>query len=182
MNEFLMHRETVCKLFGIVCILIAGAGCGAYYSRRLRRQLEQLRQLQQLVQLLHGEIKYQCSTLPEAFERCGRQIDSECGDWLQRIGQRLNAMEGTGFLEIWEQQLKELKERTELNAVHIEELRRLGSQLSYPDKDTQLGALELYQQRLRQQEETLTKELPGKRKLGTALGLLGSIFLALVLI
>ena len=76
MNEFLMHREIVCKVLGMVFVLVAGIGGGLRYGRQQRQRLEQLRQLQQLIQLLQGEIKYQCSTLPEAFEHCGRQIDS----------------------------------------------------------------------------------------------------------
>lgn len=182
MNEFLMHREIVCKVLGMVFILVAGVGRGLRYGRQQRQRLEQLRQLQQLIQLLQGEIKYQCSTLPEAFEHCGRQIDSVCGRWLLETGKRLNYMEGIGFGEIWEQQLNVLQERTALNAGHIEDLRRFGNQLSYPDKETQLGALEIYQQRLREQEGNLTRELPVKMKLGTTLGLLAGVFLVIVLI
>ena len=91
-------------------------------------------------------------------------------------------MEGVGFQELWEQQLGELQKATVLSSANIEDLKRLGNQLSYPDKDTQLGAMELYSQRLKEQEERLTSELPVKMKLGTMLGLLAGMFLVILLI
>lgn len=182
MNEFLMHREMVCKLLGACLVLMAGVGCGMAYSRNQRMRLEQLRQLQQLMLLLQGEIQYQCSILPEAFLTCGNQVSSICGRWLADTGKRLNNMEGIPFQTIWEQQLQALQKETALNAANIEDLRRLGNQLSYPDKETQLGAIQLYCQRIKQQEEHLTGELPGKMKLGTALGILSSVFLIILLI
>lgn len=177
-----MHREIVCKGLGICLILVAAVGYGWIYSRQLRLRLEQMRQMQQLILLLQGEVQYQCSTLPEAFEICGRQVDSICGHWLEGTGKRLNAMEGVGFQELWEQQLQRLQEITVLSTANIEDLRRFGNQLSYPDKDTQLGAMKLYSQRLKEQEEKLTGELPIKMKLGTTLGVLAGMFLVILLI
>ncbi len=182
MNEFLMHREMVFKLLGICMILLAAGGCGLTYSRRLRLRLEQVRELQQLMMLLHGEIQYQCTTLPEAFEACGGQVESVCGMWMTETGRRLNAMEGMGFREIWEEQLLDLQSRTVLNKACVDDLRRLGNQMSFPDRDTQLGALTLYSQRLREQEEQLSRELPAKMKLGAMLGVLAGMFLVILLI
>lgn len=182
MSGFLMHREIVCKGLGICLILAAAGGAGWSYCRQIRQKLEQVRQLQQLLLLLQGEVQYHCSTLPEAFERCGRQGSGICGRWLAETGRRLNAMEGVGFQELWEQQLRELQKVTVLPDANIEELKRLGNQLSYPDKETQLGAMELYSRRLKEQEECLTRELPVKMKLGTTLGILAGMFLVILLI
>lgn len=91
-------------------------------------------------------------------------------------------MEGVGFQELWEQQLRELQKETVLSDTNIEELKRLGNQLSYPDKETQLGAMELYSRRLKEQEEHLTRELPVKMKLGATLGILAGMFLVILLI
>lgn len=182
MSGFLMHREIVCKGLGICLILAAAGGAGWSYCRQIRLRLEHIRQLQQLLLLLQGEIQYHCSTLPEAFERCGRQGNGICGQWLAETGRRLNAMEGVGFQELWEQQIGELQKTTALSNANIEDLKRLGNRLSYPDKDTQLGAMELYSQRLKEQEEQLTRELPVKMKLGTTLGILAGMFLVILLI
>ncbi len=54
--------------------------------------------------------------------------------------------------------------------------------MSFPDRDTQLGALTLYSQRLREQEEQLSRELPAKMKLGAMLGVLAGMFLVILLI
>lgn len=181
MSEFLMHREIVCKIIGICLILVASIGGGTAYCCRIRLHLEQLRQLQQLMLLLQGEIQYQCETLPEAFIICGTQVKQICGDWMTETGRRLNEMEGMSFHSIWEEQLLKLQKKTALSASNIEDLRRLGSQLSYPDKETQVGALKLYCQRMKEQEGQFTRELPAKIRLGTTLGVLSGLFLIIVL-
>ena len=182
MNGFLMHREIVCKGLGSCLILIASIGCGIGYNRRLHLRLGQHRQLLQLMMLLQGEIEYQCNILPEAFLICGRQLQGICGEWFLETGNRLNAMEGLAFHEIWQQQIQELKLKTVLGIGTIQGLERLGGQLSYPDKDTQLSAIQWYCQRLKQEEEQLLSELPGKLKLGAMLGVLSGMFLVLLLV
>lgn len=182
MNEFLMHKEIVCKGIGICLILIAAIGCGNCYNNRLKLRLEQLRQLQQFMLLLEGEIQYQCSMLPEAFITCGKQVNGVCGQWWIEMGERLNAMEGEDFQTIWVQQLKCLYGKTQLSEASMNDLKRLGNQLSFPDRDTQLGAMRLYAQKLQKQEEQLTGELPVKTKMGVTFGVLSGLFLIILLI
>lgn len=91
-------------------------------------------------------------------------------------------MEGLAFHEIWQQQIQQLKLKTVLGTGTIQGLERLGGQLSYPDKDTQLSAIQWYCQRLKQEEEQLLSELPGKLKLGAMLGVLSGMFLVLLLV
>lgn len=182
MNGFLMHREIVCKGVGVCLILIASIGCGIRYNRRLHIRLEQHRQLLQLLMLLQGEIEYQCNILPEAFLICGKQLQGPCAEWFADTGMRLNAMEGLTFSEIWNQQIQQLELKTVLSAGTIQGLERLGGQLSYPDKDTQMSAIQWYCHRLKEEEERLLLELPGKLRLGSMLGVLSGLFLVLLLI
>lgn len=185
MNEFLMLREICYKgvrIIGVLCILGSAAGFGYYYTRMLRWKLAQVRQLQQLMTLLKGEMEYQCSTLPEAMIHCGRQVPGICGTWFAATGKRMCSGEGIGFRELWNRQIADLQKRTVLDDTMIEELYRLGMQLSKPDKKTQIGALELYIQRMKGQEERLTKELPDKMKLSASLMVLAGVFLVILLI
>lgn len=185
MNEFLMLREICYKgirIIGVLCILGSAAGFGWYYTRMLRWRLAQVRQLQQLMTLLKGEMEYQCSTLPEAMIHCGMQVPGICGTWFLDTGKRMCNGEGIGFQELWKQQLADLQKRTVLNDAVIDGLYRLGVQMSKPDKKTQIGALELYIQRIKEQEERLTRELPDKVKLSASLTVLAGVFLVILLI
>lgn len=182
MNAFLMHREMFCKLLGIICILLSVSGIGLRNNRRLHRELTELRQLLQLMQLLKGEIQYQCATLPEAFIQCGERLSGECGSWIKHMGERLLEYEGLGFREIWEEELDVLRGRTMLSKECLVNLRQLGGQLAYTDRDTQLHGIQLFCARLQEEEGRLFKELPGKRRTGTGLIILTGCFLVILLI
>lgn len=182
MNGFLMHREMFCKILGIICILLSVSGIGVRNNRRLHRQLMELRQLLQLMQLLQGEIQYQCATLPEAFIQCGERLQGECGVWIRRLGERLFEYEGLSFRQIWEQELDELRGRTMLSKECLMNLKQLGGQLAYADRNTQLHGLQLCCTRLEEEEGRLFKELPGKRRTGMGLIILTGCFLVILLV
>lgn len=182
MNEFLMHREMFCKAIGIVCILLSATGIAIRKNKGLHRQLLELRQLQQLLQLLQGEIRYQCATLPEAFVGCGERLAGTCGSWMERLGKRLLQYEGVSFREIWEEELDVLQKDTMLSKECLINLRQLGGQLSYADRDTQLHGIQLCCMRLDEEEGRLSGELPGKLKTGTGLMILTGCFLVILLI
>ena len=182
MNGFLMHREMFCKIAGILCILIAATGLSAGNNRRLHRQVREIRQLQQLLQLLQGELEYQCAALPEAFRRCAAHLQGECAIWMQRMEQRLEEYEGLGFQEIWEQELERFYGNTVLSEECLMNLKQLGSQFAFVDRDTQLRGIRLCAMRLEEEESRLTQELPRKLKMGTGLMLLAGCFLVILLI
>lgn len=163
-------------------ILIATLGWGLVYRRRLQLRIRQLQELIQVFALLKGELEYQCQILPDAFIACGTQVGGTCGQWMEATGQRLNQMQGENFQSIWAEELAILEKQTALSPADIEEVRRLGNQLSYPDIHTQLGVLERYRKGLEEKERILVGELPGKMRTGTMLGVLGGVFLAILLV
>ena len=79
-------------------------------------------------------------------------------------------------------QVDKLQRKTVLDDETFDELYRLGVQMSKPDKTTQTGALTLYIQRMKEREEQLTRELPGKMKLSASLMVLAAVFLVILLI
>lgn len=183
MNGYLMLKGIFydgAKAAGVCCILSAAVGLGYTYNRHLRERLHQLRQLQQVIQLLKGEIEYSCSPLPEAMIHSGMQVDGVCGAWMAAFGRRMYDSEGIGFGELWKQQVEVLQEQSVLTSGITDELIRLGTQLSKPDRNTQLGAFELCIQRLREEEKRLGKELPEKLRLVTTLMVLGGVFLVVL--
>lgn len=182
LNGFLMHREMFCKVAGVICILSATVGMGVRNNRWLHRQVREIRQLQQLLQLLKGELEYQCAALPEAFGRCAVHLQGECSVWMQRIGQRLGEFEGLGFQEVWRQELERFYGSTVLSEECLINLKQLGSQFAFVDRDTQLRGIQLCAMRLEEEENRLTQELPRKLKMGTGLMLLAGCFLVILLI
>ena len=185
MNESLMLREmcfNVMKASGAICIIGAFAGFSYVWNRQLKRRLVHIRDLIQLMSLLKGEIEYQYTALPEALIRIGGQVEGSCGEWFFETGQRMSHCEGLGFQELWNEQLEILKHQTDLKASDIADIERLGGQLSKPDRKTQLGALELYLDGLKRQENTLIQELPGKMKLVTTMSVLAALFIIVLLI
>ena len=62
-----------------------------------------------------------------------------------------------------------------------EEFARFGESLGYLDVEMQKNAMKLYLKELEQKIEYLQKEIPQKRKLYQSLGVMGGIFLLILL-
>ena len=59
---------------------------------------------------------------------------------------------------------------------------QMGAFLGYLDKDMQLGTLDLYLQELAGEIKAAQESIPGKQKVCRSLGIMGGLFLVLLLI
>ena len=88
------------------------------------------------------------------------------------------------FLKKDKKLYKEIKEQlkgTALTKEDKEEFARFGESLGYLDVEMQKNAMKLYLKELEQKIEYLQKEIPQKRKLYQSLGVMGGIFLLILL-
>lgn len=168
----LMHREILCKVLGILLVMGACSGFGLNYCKLKKREITCMQEVYQGLHLLKGEMEYQYASLPESFARCGEHMQGACGGWFLSLSERLDAREGLDFTLIWQQELERYASETRLIPGAKDILITLGKQLSFSDRDTQLGALSLALRNLQLRVEEAGKVLPGKLKLGTTLCLL----------
>ena len=64
----------------------------------------------------------------------------------------------------------------------IEKLKAAGENMGYLDEEMQIGTIDLYMEQLEREIQRLQKEFTAEKRLCHCLGVLGGIFLAVILI
>ena len=137
-----------------------------------------------MVYCLKGEIVYSHAPLEEAFERIGRREKGIPGELFIQTAERIGSRTGENFAKIWEKTIEEMEKSGNplfLEKEDKEKLLSLGGQLGYLDTQMQERTLLLYLEQLELSISRLRGEIREKCRLSTALGVMGSLFLVIVM-
>ena len=168
---------------GALCVLVlASAGLGFLMSQRLSRRLEQLKVLKRMTLFLHGEISCARSPLPDAFWNVAGKLPEPFREFLREVSEDLGRYEGETLGEVFAENVDCHLKDTSLTGEDRERLKELGESLGYLDKAMQLAHLEAYGKELDMAVGELTEGLPVRKKLFRSLGIMGGLFLAILLI
>ncbi len=170
------------RIVGAVLVVMASAGIGFSYSFCLGRRLEQLRQLERMTLLLKGEISYGYASLPEALTSIGKKMPEPFTHFLCQTASRLKVYPDKSFQQVFQEEVEEDLKTSALTAKDKKALMQMGAFLGYLDKDMQLGTLDLYLQELAGEIKAAQESIPGKQKVCRSLGVMGGLFLVLLLI
>lgn len=172
------------KWTGGLLILFAGSGMGVWLAWGYRKRLQTLETLRRMVYCLKGEIIYSHAPLEEAFERIGRREKGVLGELFIQAAEKIGSHSGETFGNIWEQTIGEMEKNGKclfLEKEDKEKLLSLGEQLGYLDTQMQERTLLLYLEQLELSISRLRGEIREKCRLSTALGVMGSLFLVIVM-
>lgn len=170
------------RLMGGVLILTATTGAGYVYGVRLREYLDQMIYLRYIEGLIRGDIEYTAAPLSEIFIKISSRLKEPYRTWLRGTAEEMEKRDEASFSRIWnrcvDRYLKELNLRTE----HIVLLKEFGIFLGQSDVETFSRSAQLYLGRVDLEIEKLRAELAPKKKLGSCLGVMGGIFLIVILL
>ena len=172
----------ILKAAGALLILGAAAGLGWWTAGQFKGRLCQLEQLRQLIYFLKGEITYSQAPLPEALERAGERGSGPLGRLFSRTAQEILERRGDSLDEIWASQVEQTAgEGLPLTGEDIRRLKDLGKQLGYLDVDMQERTLLLYLEQLDLEIGYLREHKREKCRLYTSLGVMGGLFLVIIM-
>lgn len=169
------------KLLGICLVCVSCAGIGGSEALRLIGRRRFLEEVKRIAAGLRGEIGYTQAVLPLALCRAGARGDGKAGKLFLVAGERLEANPECPFGSIWEAVLEEQGIRPMLGTEEWELMCRFGNSIGYLDLEMQQKTLALYLEELERAIEQLRREEPEKKRLCWGLGILGGLFLAVVL-
>ncbi len=170
------------KLLGLICMIAGGAGVGYSMSAQVGRRYRQLKELQRLAALLMGEISYGNTPLPEGLRRIAGRLEEPFCSFVLAISSQLKRAPGVTLSEVFEECVQGYLGQSCLKETDLEALCRMGSCLGYLDKDMQMRTLRLYEAELVQEISDTYESMPGKKKLYQTLGIMGGLFLVILLI
>lgn len=172
------------KWMGAALVLTASPGLGLWMAGRWQERLKQMEQLRQMIYFLRGEIVYSHAPLAEALERVGRRGGGPLGGFFEGVSRRILEQKGESLSEIWDSELKKMEEENRNLAFRQEDLAQLqslGKHLGYLDVDMQERMLLLS---LEQTDLTISYLREHKRekcRLYASMGVMGGIFLVIIM-
>ena len=170
------------KMLGAVLVVLGCSGLGAEAVRQRKESRYLLETLKRMVSQLKGEILYSNLTLPAAFFRAGQRGGGAAGEFFTAVAKRMEETSGVSFEEVWKTETEQFLKNCSLGEAEQEQLRSFGSCLGYLDRDMQERTMMFYMEELEQEIKDLKEAEPEKCRLFLGLGILGGLFLTVILL
>ena len=170
------------RIMGAILIIFASGGIGVTKGIELQKYLRELEQLKQIFWMLKREIQYTKAPFSEAFSHIGRRMEGAQGEWLLYLARHIEEKAGATFFQLWTESIDQCLIKSQLKSKDREELKAIGMQMGYLDEQMQLGTIDLYLEQLSFVIEKAREELVMKKRLCNCLGVMGGIFLVIILI
>ena len=151
------------KWLGSLLVLFAAGGFGVWSAMQWRERLRLLEKLRQMIYFLKGEITYSHAPLAEGLERVGKRDPGPLGTLFTSAAEGICRQEGESLQEIWSREVG------------------LGEHLGYLDVDMQERTLKLYLEQLDLSIDYLRTNQREKCRLYTSLGIMGGMFLVIMM-
>lgn len=172
----------IIKIIGCILILTSSAGMGLYFSGELKNRINDLKELKKIIFLLRGDIRYANTPLPEAVQALAIRHEGKYKKFLSKIAERLNELGGVSFCTIWKEAVLKELENTSLSRKDLAGLGQLGENLGYLDKDMQINTIDLFLEQIEEEIKELSHNVKQKTYLYNSLGVLGGIFITIIML
>lgn len=172
----------IMKIIGCVLVMLSSVGMGFYFSSEIRSRIEDLKELRKLIGLLRGDIRYGNTPLPEAISAIHRRHRGNYSGFLYYVSSKLDELSGQTFSEIWRTAAEQHLKTTSLTKKDKLQLAQFGENLGYLDKEMQMNTIDLYLSCLEEEISEATKTVKEKTYLYNTLGIMGGIFITIIMI
>lgn len=164
------------KIVGSILVLFTCTGIGLELGREAQKHLEQLEELKKIFIFIKSEIEYSRMPLGSVFRKVSEKTQSIFQIWLRELAKDLEKHEKGTFQKIWEKSIDIHLRGSVLKKQELDELSQIGSSLGY------LETLDLYLEQLEFTIQRTREESKSKKKLYQSMGVMGGVFLVIVLL
>ena len=161
---------------GEILIVLAGCGIGFSVSKELEEHLNNLNEIKKVFHLIKSEMQYTKAPFAEIFDKVGKKMSNPYKGWLLSVSKTLKQKQEKSFWDIWKHSIDEFLTDGRLMKEEIKELKEIGKQMEYPE------CLDLYIEQLEYRTKLLREDYKTKKKIYRSLGVMGGIFLAVILL
>lgn len=170
------------KAAGCVLVVSGASGYGFWMASNYKERLSFLEQLRQTFFLLKGQILYANATLPEAFDVVGRRTEGPVSELFLQVAERMDRQQGEPFCQIWKEETARFSGAALMAKADRQSLEALGEHLGFLDRDMQERNLLLYLEQLDLAIEEMRSHQKERCRLYGSLGVMGGLFLAVLLV
>lgn len=164
------------KFIGTIVIITATTGIGFSKSKELQEHLNALEELKKLFCLLRSELQYTHAPFAEVFSKISTKTSTSYREWLSNLSQRLKNKTRGSFWEIWCLSIAEDMSESNLKEEELQEIKNVGKNMEY------IESLDLFIEQLEYRIKNTRESYRSKRKLCQSMGIMGGIFLVILLL
>ena len=170
------------KVMGAMLVLISAYAIGSLLALKVKEQEKWLKDIKTALLLLLGELEYRQLPLPEALECIGQRHGGHLTVFFRMAAEELQKKEVSSLKELWKKLAESVMEGSPLSKQQKEEFAELGMYFMEADKATRRASLEFYLNRLEEDLVKLRDKGANKAYLCRTLGMLGGIFLLILVL
>lgn len=164
------------KAIGCFMIFIACTGMGLSKGQEIQWHLKELEIVKKIFYLMKSELLYTRAPFAEVFAKIGKKIGGKYGTWLEAMGKRLREKEAGSLWDIWQESIENDLENSYLTEEELNELKKAGKSLGY------IESIDLYIEQLEYEIKNTREVYQTKRKLCQSMGVMGGLFLVILLL
>mgnify|MGYP003391367340 CR=1 FL=1 len=164
------------KGLGSILILVACVGLGYAHSIELKVHLKDLEDVHKLFLLLKSELQYTKAPFSELFLNVSKKMQTPYREWLDNLSEQLKSKNRASFWETWCESIDEDLKGSRLKKAELTELKEVGKNLEHVEH------LELFIEQMNERIKCTREEYRSKTKLCQSMGIMGGIFLVILLL
>ena len=169
------------KIAGIILIVFSGAGLGICKSLELSRREKILEQLEKMILLLKNQIRCTGDAIPDALLEVAGKMSGEYREFLLSTSGAVQKRNGNTFGEIFKDCARELLPLSKISEEERDCFLSIGERLGYLDREMQVAQLSLLEADMDRCLSSLRRTMKEKKKLYQNMGIMGGIFLAILM-
>jgi len=170
------------KLIGAILVLVSAYAIGSLLALQVKEQEKWLKDIKTALFLLMGELEYRQMPLPDAMALIGKRHGGRLSSFFHNLSGELAKKEGFSLQELWKKAAESALKDCPLKTEQKEEFGDLGLYFMESDKETRRSSLDFYLKRLEEDIVHLRENGADKAYLCRTLGMLGGIFLLILVL
>lgn len=176
------------RICGALLILAGSIGISYSFNHDMRCYIALKRELIKMLQLLEGEIRHRNLNLPECFASVPDRLSEPVAGFLTKLTEELRYREGTALSVLWSEKVHAYfssaagPTRCILKDGDIEGLCGFGEEFGYRDQTMQINMIQQYEARLEEEVSGTLKQMQETSRIYSTMGVLGGVFVIVVLL
>lgn len=155
---------------------------GFVKGNEMAERVKHMREIKRIFHALMQEIQYTRVPLGQAFARIADRCTGSFQKWLLHMSGALEERKRGSMEQIWHHCVYQHLNRTRLSGGELELLARQGAYMGQLDVTMQVAAIGLFLEQWEERILLATKQLESKRRLARSIGVLGGVFLVILLL
>ena len=169
------------KVMGCFFIIYASFMTGHAVGNYHTRMIKEMEELILLMHIIRNQIIYEGTEIPELLETCEKRAGGGVKIWLRHLSHTIATCRDKSFVEIWQESMEVLSNQTALRGDIVDEVRRFGAILGDMDVEAQVSRMNLIENIVEDRYEKERNRNGGIKRLSSSLGLLGGVFIVIML-